>query len=263
MVSWRLVAAVVVGLTLATACKTTENAGGGEDTEPTIGQTFRDMGAAIARAFDNAGGWVSAKYGEWLGREDREGLSDTSATAAETGRDGETVEWANTETGTNARVTPTNTRTERRNITVVRDARVVPTANMILIGKTYEARENANIRAGPSTTHVIVRGLAAGETFNAVGRVEGADWILVGKGKRSVGYVYAPLVREAAVQEQAEMRTAVNLDDIELDDDTVVEKVSVQTSCRTLTYEVESASGDSAADTFQACKQADGAWEID
>lgn len=256
---------IVAACQLVLGCETSGNGRTGTSGQSGIqfGEAFSNIGDAIVTAYGDAENWVTVKYGEWLGEEDQAGISGSSATAAETAHDAQTVNWSNSRTGTAARITPTNTRTERRNLTVVRDARVEPTSNLIVIGKTYEALRSSNVRAAPSTSAVIVNKLAAGSTFNAVGRVENANWILASRDNRSIGYVYGPLVRESASQKQAEMRTAVNLDDIELDENTVVDEVTVETSCRTLNYEVTSKDGERAVDTFEACKSADGAWEID
>jgi hypothetical protein len=132
-----------------------------------------------------------------------------------------------------------------------------------LLGQPYRAIKSANLRAAPSSNADRVGALSAGEEFTAVGRTEGAPWLLVGKGRRSVGYVHEPLTRPGPAQASGGgLRGPVNLDEIELGDDVVAEKAVAKTKCRGIKVVVNDKEGKQASDSKTACKSADGAWEM-
>ena len=56
-------------------------------------------------------------------------------------------------------------------------------------GGDFAASSNLNLRGGPSTSARKVGSLRAGERFQALARVRGTDWILVGQNGVGVGYV--------------------------------------------------------------------------
>lgn len=58
------------------------------------------------------------------------------------------------------------------------------------------------------------------------------------------------------------LREPIDLDEIKLDDDVTVDTVAVQTECRTMDLQVTAGDGQSEDRSFEACKTADGAWEI-
>src|SRR3546814_8310334 len=43
------------------------------------------------------------------------------------------------------------------------------------------ARQDANVRAAPTTDADIVAGVGQDESFNAVGKIEGSDWYLIAR----------------------------------------------------------------------------------
>lgn len=209
-----------------------------------------------------AGAWLGSEVGASLDRSDRLAIEQESAKALASAQDGQSVNWRNPDNGVSAKITPSNSRVEDRLVTVNRDKRVVAPPRMILIGKTFEAVKNANLRAGPSTRHEIIGSLRTGEAFDAVGRLRDSDWILVGQGNRSIGYIFGPLAQPAAVSKTPELRKAVNLDEIKLDKNVISDQVAVKTECRTINYDVTTKDGRAVRENFDACKGSDGAWEI-
>jgi len=199
-----------------------------------------------------------------LSPEDRRAVQKQSAGALSRNPDGKPATWSNPKSGSSATITPSNTHTEKRKVVVIREKQVYPPAEMQLIGEPYAAKKVARLRAGPTGDSAVVGGLEAGETFTAVGRTAGS-WILVGRGGRSVGYVNADLVARApraAGGAEGELREPVNLDDVELEDGVVAEQVVASTQCRSLRIVVSDDSGQTAEDSKQACRAADGAWEL-
>ena len=62
-------------------------------------------------------------------------------------------------------------------------------ARYVRDGGTFAASSNLNLRGAPSTSGRKVGSLRAGERFQALARVRGTDWILVGQNGVGVGYV--------------------------------------------------------------------------
>ncbi|MCL6607190.1 MAG: SH3 domain-containing protein [Geminicoccaceae bacterium] len=83
--------------------------------------------------------------------------------------------------------------------TVARPAVPPPAAPVKVqpLGATYRVARRAHLRRGPSTREPALAVLAVGTLVQAVGRVEGADWLEVRFG-RSRGFVQADLLRPTA-----------------------------------------------------------------
>lgn len=65
------------------------------------------------------------------------------------------------------------------------------------IGDTFVAVSGVNLRAAPTTNSARVGRLQAGQRFQALAGVRGADWILVGQNGIGMGYVRGDFVRPA------------------------------------------------------------------
>jgi uncharacterized protein YgiM (DUF1202 family) len=65
------------------------------------------------------------------------------------------------------------------------------------VGQTFVAESGVNLRAAPTSDSARVGRLQAGQRFQAMARVRGTDWILVGQGGVGVGYVRGDFVRPA------------------------------------------------------------------
>lgn len=220
-----------------------------------------------------AGAYLGRQFGAMLDEEDRKAVDVKAGQALASSGDGQTVSWSNPEKGVTAEITPSATRTESREVALLRKKEVAPIPALDLIGETYAARKGANVRAAPTTDAAVTAGLKAGETFDAVGKVRGSEWLVVARGRRTIGYVHASLVEPAGAavqtqQAQAGLRPAADLDalagaeGVDLDaEGLVAEKVAATSTCRTLDYKV-SAKGETATEQHTACKSTDGAWEI-
>lgn len=64
-------------------------------------------------------------------------------------------------------------------------------------GGTFVANSTLNLRAAPTTNSSRVGSLRAGEAFQALARVSGTEWILVGQNGVGVGYVHGAYVAPA------------------------------------------------------------------
>jgi uncharacterized protein YgiM (DUF1202 family) len=67
-------------------------------------------------------------------------------------------------------------------------------------GGSFVANSTLNLRSAPTTSSARVGSLRAGEGFQALARVRGTDWILVGQNGVGVGYVHGAYVRPAGYQ---------------------------------------------------------------
>jgi uncharacterized protein YgiM (DUF1202 family) len=73
-------------------------------------------------------------------------------------------------------------------------------ATYVRDGGDFAARSNLNLRGAPSTSARKVGSLRAGERFQALARVRGTDWILVGQDGVGVGYVSGRYARPVGHQ---------------------------------------------------------------
>jgi len=222
-----------------------------------------------------AGAYVGNQFGASLDEADRIALEKKSAEALASANDGETIGWSNPDTGASARITTKDTTTEVRRVALLRSKDIAPLPTLELIGDTWEAKKNANVRSAPSMDSEVVSGLKTGETFTAVGKVEGQDWIVVGRNNRTIGYVAGFLVQEAseevtaALSTASTLRTAVDLDSLENDqaidldaEGLVAEEVAATSTCRHMNVAISTKDGQSEQQDMKACKASDGAWEI-
>lgn len=74
-------------------------------------------------------------------------------------------------------------------------------ANLVRDGGTFVATSSLNLRAAPTTNSARVGSLRPGEPFQAMARVRGTEWILVGQGGVGIGYVHGAYVQPAGYQQ--------------------------------------------------------------
>jgi len=70
-------------------------------------------------------------------------------------------------------------------------------ASYARIGDTFVAESGVNLRAAPDSRSARVGRLQGGERFQAMARVRGTEWILVGRNGVGIGYVRGEFVRPA------------------------------------------------------------------
>lgn len=76
----------------------------------------------------------------------------------------------------------------------------VAPASFVRDGGSFVAGSSLNIRSAPSTGSAKVGALRPGQPFQALARVRGTEWILVGQGGVGVGYVHGAYVQPAGYQ---------------------------------------------------------------
>lgn len=82
------------------------------------------------------------------------------------------------------------------------DSSVSP-ARLSSDGSMFVATDPVNLRGAPTVRSARVGALRPGERFQALARVRGTDWILVGRNGVGVGYVHDAYVRPAGRQNVA------------------------------------------------------------
>ena len=225
-----------------------------------------------------AAGYAGYRIGKHLGRNDQAALQARAASALATAEDGETVEWSSTESGAKATITTRNTREETKEIDILRDERVASPPALDIVGKPYASvGSSVNLRAGPSTSTRVVGSLDKGEIVHAIGKVQGAPWVVIGKNNIAMGYVHESLVAEhdeSAVQQQATLTSTFELDDVDMEevnrearatfeiDDlvTVGDTVEVTTECRSVDFHIV-VDAKTETEDMDACRGPDGAWQ--
>lgn len=243
-----------------------------------VGNGSGRTAAMIAGAL--AGGYLGKTIGANLNERDRQALALQTQQALQHVQDGQSSQWMSSHSGASATITPVKSETVQRQVAVKRTPKVQPVANMTLINRPYEAIKSANVRNAPTTDADKVAGLPTGTTFTAIGRTDN-DWIMVGRRGVTIGYVYAPLVRQvqpkpAVASSAAPVDAATDLDSLDvasaaqqgidldafdLDAAPVEQQVTAQATCRTVNYDMIS-NGQSQQQTVKACQAADGAWEL-
>ncbi|WP_434135154.1 SH3 domain-containing protein [Pseudomonas luteola] len=246
-----------------------------------VGSGSGRTAAMIAGAL--AGGALGKSIGSKLDQRDREALAAQTQSVLDNTQDGQITTWSSSHSGAQAKIVPVSTEKQERQVSIKRTASVKAVPNMALLNKPYQAIKSANIRNAPNQAADKVGGLATGTTFTAIGRTDN-NWIMVGRKGVSVGYVYAPLVEPMKAQKnqvattQAKTPAApavdldtldvasakqkgVDLDAIDLDAAPIEEKLTAQTTCRTVNYSISSKSGND-QQSVKACQAADGAWEL-
>ena len=219
-----------------------------------------------------AGALAGGALGNWIGsnldEKDRQALAASTQQALETGKP---VAWKSTHSGASATIKPVSSKTVSHDANIKRSAKIATVSKLSVINQPYQAKKSTNLRAGPDTSSAKVGGFAAGQSFTALGRTDN-NWIAVGRKGVTVGYVYGPLVGPVSVTKADE---ATDLDSISVTQaqgqgfdldaiepkNPVVDQIAMQTTCRTVTYDVHTAKG-SESKTVDACQAPDGAWQI-
>ena len=233
------------------------------------------------------GGLAGALLGKTIGAKmdeaDRAALAVQTQQVLSRNQDGQASSWQSDHSGSTAQITPVSTETQARQVAVKRLPKIQPVTDMTVLNKPYRTIKSANLRSAPDSNAEKVGGLPPSSTFTALGRTHN-DWIMVGRRGVTVGYVYAPLVEAVAPKpvmvaanaaKQAPADSATDLDNLDaasaakqgvdldaIDAKPVEDKLTAQTTCRTITYDVKAKDSQAEKQTVKACQAGDGAWEL-
>jgi surface antigen len=198
-----------------------------------------------------AGYWVGGNIARHLSSQDQVGIAETTEKALETNQD---QSWRNPETGVYTKV---SVRDDDSGYTANdATARLQQAPPLELINAFKIANANVNVRGGPSTDYAILHTLAHGAKVPVVGKVVGKNWYMIAEQGRGNGFVYAPLLADAAPTLQADNAIRANL----LSGEQPPTYAVRENQCRIITQQVSIPQQGEETHEFKACKQADGSW---
>jgi surface antigen len=219
------------------------------------------------------GAAVGAAAGSYIGcRMQTSDQQRAEAAAQRALQYGENTSWTNPETGASGRINVISSRPydarpyegggsdrgyqQPVNLRGVRFAAgVQPQRSYMGAAGEYEANNRVNLRGGPSTNAAIVGRLQAGESFDALARVRGAngmDWLLVGNDRTAIGYVAESVV--TPVQQ--------SYADNQYDRNQPYSGRASNQMCRTFDQTITTGSGDTETNRYTACQTPNGEWVV-
>jgi uncharacterized protein YgiM (DUF1202 family) len=196
------------------------------------------------------GSVLGGEIAELLDAASREKATQATGEAITTG---ESQSWSNPSAGTSGEVQVTGEKQETANIKVAvlkDDVQELPPID--LIGRTYVATGEANVRGGPGTDYKAVGSLKPGEAVNVVGQVRGKSWYMVSQGDVVIGYVSTTLLALPA--------TPTLPTEIKPQGAASMQTVPAERTCRTATHRVHLANGEVKAEDIEACESPNG-WQ--
>jgi hypothetical protein len=116
----------------------------------------------------------------------------------------------------------------------------------------YTATGAVNLRSGPSTSSAVVGKLRAGEQLDGIAKVEGQNWILVGRNGQGVGYVSQSLLRPVGGQTYASAGAGGYAQS----------SASSQGLCRVIEQTINVPGTAPTVERYRACQGSDGQWNV-
>jgi len=192
------------------------------------------------------GGFLGNRIGKYLDERDQLRMAKATETALETGQ---TQKWVGDESGVRgeARVVSSTTKTKTVKVPVLKD-RISEVPPLDVVGETYKANKQANLRGGPGTDYVKVGSLVADEKINVVGKVKEKDWFLISQSGVGSGFVFSSLVSPAPNAEPAELGLKIEKSNVSK------QSVSVDQTCRQIEQKITLADGTQHSETIEACE---------
>lgn len=239
------------------------------------GKSDRGLGV-LAGAL--AGGLIGDQLGKYLSEKERGELENYSLQQLNRDKSQSQTTWTSSQSNAAAVVTTSESTAKSKSVEIVKLKQVEITPDMVLVGETYVTKVSMNVRAQPKVGNNKIGGLKVGTEFTAVGKTKN-NWMLVAQNGITIGYVSAaPKYIQPAATQQTAMRAegidldaldeeiisagidldGIDLDNVEIDKTEVIAK----TECRSVSYDLTSGEGEKGAANFDACRGADGAWEL-
>lgn len=197
-----------------------------------VSKNERGLGAALGAGL---GAVAGSKIGCRMQSSDQARARAAVNQALENGRGSS---WSNPQTGASGRVDVISSNygppIDSRNIRF--NGGVQTLASYDSAAGQYFAPGTVNLRAGPSTSTAVIGRLRAGETFDALGRAPGSNWLLVGQGGGAIGYVSESVVRASGPAPDA--------------------------ACRRIQASYATRGARPTVETYDACRDARGQWNL-
>ncbi|GBR07030.1 hypothetical protein AA0323_1645 [Asaia siamensis NRIC 0323] len=191
--------------------------------------------------------------------------------------DGDSENWASTHSKATAVITASNTRTETKQVSLLRQASVAAPTRLVSIGKRYSVKKTAAVHSAPEAGASVTETLHNGNKIWVTGSVQDGNWYLVSRGGQAIGYVPSTLLTRVVtaapkaqavgqVVQSANDNAPINLDDLEPVDkvataNAVPTVVTASVTCRDLRT-VANGGAQSATTNSNACLSPQGVWEV-
>lgn len=208
----------------------------------------RNLTGTVAASF-------TAEFIERMTAEDLEKAAEARKKSIETG---EPQEWENPESGASGKVEtkPAPPKPPEPTPIEVEEPVEMTAPIMDAVGEPYmvTASSGVNVRRGPGTEFPVVMKMASGERFNAIAKLQDANWYLVGKGTVGKGYASGDLIASAPVEldepePEPEPEPATDTREVE---------VAMAAECYTTNQSVTLADGTTEEAAVTSCRTPDG-----
>ncbi len=219
-----------------------------------LGNQFGGNNKALWTALGGVGGaLIGNQIGQYLDEQDQQRMAQATGRTITTGQP---HVWSNPNNNTRGetRVIATQSRQEPVKVKVLKK-KITKVPPLDIIGQTYRAKTNSNLRGGPGTDYVKVGSLDQNEAVNVVGKVRDKDWYLISHDGVGSGFIYASLLEAAPSEQPAPSKTLIVESDIGEED------VAANRECRKIQQSVSLADGSSQTETIDACQGPTG-WEV-
>jgi surface antigen len=197
-----------------------------------------------------AGAVIGNRIGAYLDEQDRLKAAAATRQALLTGRP---QDWSSESGASGQAEVVESTKAPRTVAMPVLKDRVQQVPPLDLIGETYVANGDVNVRGGPGTDYLVVGKLDAREAVTVAGRVQGRDWYMVSQGGAGSGFVHSSLLRPAPA---GTPETAVASAE-----PTETMSITATQTCRTILQTVRLADGAEHQEEVTACQGPNG-WEV-
>lgn len=229
-----------------------------------IGKYFGGRPGMIAGAIigTSIAGMIGYEIGRSLDEKDRVVAHQRMALGLSQGKSGQAHTWTNPDKTAKATYTPQDARPATVTTRLVRQSNVEAVGSLDLIGQTYRAQSVAEVYASPQPKSKVVTKLASSEDVMVYGQVSGQPWYVVGRNGVTVGYVQASALKPSTERSNAPSLIFQEPAAITNPANTAVSDITVNTTCRDMSYEIARNGNKVEEGTFRGCKKMDGNWAV-
>jgi surface antigen len=223
------------------------------------------------------GGLLANQLDKYLNPAERAELETYSLEQLNESQAASTNTWKSEHSDAVVDVSTSESEFKQKPVEIIKLQKVEVVPQLSLIGKTYITKQGMNVRYQPRIADNKAGSIKENTQFTAVGETDNG-WILAAQNGISIGYIKnesrfiephegdVVAMREEGIDldkiDQTSVASAIDLDGIDMDS-VEIDKTEVvaKTECRTVSYDI-SAKGEQGDASFNACRGADGAWEI-
>ena len=196
-----------------------------------VAKNERELGTVLGAA-------LGAAAGSWIGCRMQSTDQARAQSAMQAALDqGQTQSWSNPQTGASGRVNIVSSSygppIAGANLRYGHGVQALATYEQT--SSQYVVNSQANLRAAPSLNSAKLGKLAAGESFDALGKVPNQPWILAGRYGQALGYVSESLVRPSGYS---------------------------VASCRVVDQTINAPGYGSTTERYNACRDQAGQWQV-